>query len=205
MATNKNTKPFNLLYKIDAQKTGIDKLYDFVTIQGRYIVVCVMFFIILAFLYRFPLDKKLNDEINRANDAIAELDYYSSNENERVYRTVMSRIESVEKFMEIYPSVINAGTELNGQIKFADLIKRIREIHEEEFKNDIIIAEYSYQSSPQSEGSLRITGSSTTFAKAEEFRQKLRNEKLYIYDVFINNLGSTKDGVPKFGLEIKLK
>jgi hypothetical protein len=205
MAKEKKQKPFNLLYKFDAQKTGIDKLYDFVTVEGRYIVVSVMFVIILAFIYRFPLDKKLNDEINRSAENIAQLEYFSKSGMERQFRDIEERTESAKKYMAIYPEELTSATENESQIKIADLIKRIREIHENTFKNDLIIVDYSYSSAPDQVGTLKITGSSTTFSKAEEFRQQIRLEKTLVNDVLINNLGSTKDGVPKFGLDIKVK
>lgn len=204
MAKNKNQKPFNLLYKFEAQKTGIDKLYDFVTVQGRYIVVSVMFLIILAFVYRFPLDKKLNDEINRSKINLSELDYYSG-KYENSYREVISRTASAKNFIDIYPEELDPTNVVPGQIKLSDILKRIREIREKSFNDDIIIIDYSYSAAPDTDGSIKLTGSSSTFTKAEEFRQALRLEKNIVSDVFINNLGSTKDGAPKFGLDIKTK
>jgi hypothetical protein len=203
MANKKNSKPFNLLYKFDAQKTGIDKLYDFVTVEGRYIVVCVMFVIVLAFIYRFPLDKKLNDEINRATENITELDFYAG-AYEKNYRDIIDRTQAAKNFVELYPETFDITTQTSGQIRFADLLKKVNEIVSI-YNNDVILVDYSYSGSPSGESILKVTGSCTTFAKADEFREKIKAEKMMVSEVIINQLSATKDGTPKFSLDIKIK
>lgn len=201
MATTIEQKPFNLLYKYDPQKTFVDKLYDYVTVQGRYIVVTVMFIVILAFIYRFPLDKKLNDEINASKDNLELLDIYV-NGNETGFQEVIERTDAANKYMSLYS--IDPVTDSNGQIRFYDAFKRINEI-KNEFGEEIILVDYTYQTNDQLAATINLTGYTTKFTSAEAFREKVRLEKNLFTEVLINNLGANKEGIPQFALQVKLK
>jgi hypothetical protein len=195
-------KPFNLLYKYEPQKSAIDKLYEYVTIQGRFIVVGVMFVVILAFIYRFPLDKKLNDEINRSNQNSDLIKIYVDG-TEQKFKDIQTRTDSTKRFLDLY-SLSSISTDETGQIRFYEVFKRINEI-KTEFGDDIIVIDYSYITDNELNGTVNLTGYTAKFSRAEEFRERLRLERNIIDEVLINNLGSNKEGVPQFGLIIKIR
>jgi hypothetical protein len=207
MSSNSNIKqrPFNLLYRFEPQKSNIDVVYDFVTVQGRYIVVCVMFIIILAFIYRFPLDKKLNDEINRSNKNIRELQAYAPYQQE--FKNVLTRTEGTKNYLKIYPSDFSAEKSGLGQPAFHSLYNKINATKLlPDFEKDIKIESYAYSAAPDGAIILTIRGKTTTFPKAEQFREKLRQEKGLFNDILITNLGSAKgDETPQFELNIKVR
>ncbi|MFW5719483.1 MAG: hypothetical protein ACOCXT_00450 [Candidatus Dojkabacteria bacterium] len=183
MAKNKTEKPFNLLYKFEPQKSGIDKLYDFVMMQGRMIVVFVMLIIIVAFVFRFPLDRQLNNEIKRAEKNVQRLEYYEG-EIENGFRDTLARTESARKYLDTYPReeeapvVGLAEDEKTGQIEVYRILEKALEI-KEEFDEDIVLYEYSYESDPALEGQsmLTISGLASTNQIAEKFRDTIREEK----------------------------
>lgn len=194
---------FNLLNRFQNQRGPVDKLYDFVIVEGRYVVVGVMFLIILAFIYRFPLDRALNDEVNRSKTNLNQLQYYSEGE-EKEFRNIIQRTNSAKNYTLLYPDDFNANGKNEGQVQFADVLKRLREITAE-FNGNIILIDYTYSADPAKGITLKITGSSSTFAKAEEFRDKIRAEKQLVVDVLMQTLSSAKDTAPKFSLDLKIK
>ncbi len=196
-------KPFNLLYKFEPQKSSIDKLYDFVTKEGRYIVVMVMFVIIVAFIYRFPLDRKLNDEINRSTRNLREIKFYSES-GEKTFKDILQRTQGVKNFLDIYPDTLDIHSKTPGQIKSNEILRKVKEISDS-YKNDIVITDYLYTADPIKGSSLHLTGATSTFTKVEEFRDKIRTNSELVNEVYVTNLGSTKSGTPKFALDIKIK
>lgn len=195
-------KPFNLLYKYEPQKTSIDKLYEYVTVQGRFIVVGVMIVVIAAFIYRFPLDKHLNDEINRSKQNIDLLRIYV-NDYEKKFNDIQARIQGAQRFEKLY-SVSANSTDETGQIRFYEVLKRINEI-KADFGDDIIVVDYTYSTDNQLMNTVNITGYTAKFSRAEDFRERLRLERTLVSDVLINNLGANKEGIPQFGLILKIK
>ncbi len=203
MASNNfKQRPFNLLYKYDTQKTGIDRLYDFVTVQGRIIVVSVMLLIILAFIYRFPLDKRLNDEVNDSKQNIELLKIFVDN-NEKNFNDIVTRISKTKNYTELYSSNSSNIDEV-GRVRFAEVFKKINAI-ESEFGENITLVSHNLNTDESLKSKIQIKGFTTQFSIAEEFREKLRLEKGLIDDVLISNLGSSKEGIPQFSLSIKIK
>lgn len=201
MANQKFQKPFNLLYKFEPQKSSIDKIYDFVTVQGRLIVIGVMFIIIVGFVYRFPLDKALNDEINRSKDNLEQVKYYSK-DTEKQFRDTFSRTQAAAKFLKLYnEDLASAGKK---QIIFATFLKRISEI-KNSFGDDILIETYSYSANPVSHSSLKIAGISSTSSKAQDFKDKILAEQNYVSQASYTNLDLQKETLPRFSLDITLK
>jgi hypothetical protein len=202
MAKKKKQKPFNLLYKFDPQKTGIDKVYDWVMGPGRIVVLMVMLVVILSFVYRFPLDRKLNDQINTSNEYIRQLDAFKSQEPE--FKKIIDEVESAKKFINIYPENLDINSKDSGQVIYAATMKKILEV-DELFKDDIILINYSYIADPVKGANIKLIGAAKTPAKAEDFRQKLLAEKKYISDILYGDLGSTKETGYNFGLDIKIR
>lgn len=201
----KETQPFNLLYRFEPQKAPIDKIYDFVVFQGRIIVMSVMLVVILAFAYRFPLDRKLNDQINLSNDNLKRLNTYSKDEQEKNYNDTYNRTVAVEKFLTIYKNVqAEVDKDTKDQVKLSDFLKIVRQINEASFKDSIVISDYNYVADPMTTDTLTLTGYTSAFPTAENFRGELVNQSQYVQTTKMQNLGGTKEGTIQFSLEVTL-
>lgn len=61
-------KEINLLIRADFDKTLLGRFLRWALTYGRYIIICTEIIVLLAFIYRFSLDRKitdLNDEIEQ--------------------------------------------------------------------------------------------------------------------------------------------
>ena len=86
-------KTINLLIHTDFDKTFLGKFLRWSLTYGRYIIICTEIIVLLAFIYRFSLDRKitdLNDEIEQKSAIIA------ANSNfEEQFRNLQFRTEQI--------------------------------------------------------------------------------------------------------------
>jgi hypothetical protein len=191
-------KPFNLLYPFEPQKTKIDKVYDWVMGTGRIIVVLFMLMVIGSFIYRFPLDKELNDQIERSKSNLGQLQYYFDT-NESDFRSIVKRISEADKFIKIYDP-----TQETSQIVFSEALATIRASNDK-FKDDISITSYNYTADSGKSIDIVISGTASSSAKADAFREELSTKDKGFYQVLINNYGTAVSLKPQFTINIKVK
>lgn len=204
MAEKQHKTPFNLLYKVEAQKTTIDRLYEFAVGAGRVIVIFVMLTIIGAFAYRFPLDAKLNDEIKLSDINVNNANLYLDGQNrEKEFNAVIERVKAAKAYTEIYKDENATDSENEGkQIKFGTVLEKLLAI-DSQFGENIIITDYGFTSDSNT-NQLKITGAATTFPKAEEYRESVRG-LTEVKEANITSLGSSREGLPRFSIDVLLK
>lgn len=204
MAKKSTQQPFNLLYRFEPRKSSIDRVYEFVVLQGRIIVMAVMVVIILAFAYRFPLDKKLNDQINLSNENMKKYDYFIKNNSEKKFNETIYRTKLASNFLNIYNRETKDKS-LKPQINIGEFMKIINQINEKDFKDDIIVISESYSVNGDSDTIMTINGFASSFPKAEAFRGKIVEQDKFVELTKMQNLGGTKQGNIQFSLQVIIK
>lgn len=203
MSQSKTQKPFNMLLRFEAQKTTIDKVYDFVIFQGRIIVIFVMLLIIVAFAIRFPLDYQLNDEKNKGLQNVRSAQSLLEG-NEKKAREEILRVEVAKKYQAIYDKELNIASAKPGQIRIEQLISIINKYVSVE-SNGVTITGYSYQGDPLGGSMLNIEGGVIDVSKTEILRTVILSEKELVTDVGLPALNRTQGNNPKFSMEVKIR
>ncbi len=83
----------NLLAHTDFDKTPIGKFLRWSLTYGRYIIVCTEIIVLIAFIYRFSLDRRitdLNEEIEQKSAIVQ-----ANTEFENQFRNLQKRIETI--------------------------------------------------------------------------------------------------------------
>ncbi|HCM37334.1 MAG: Fimbrial assembly family protein [Candidatus Gottesmanbacteria bacterium GW2011_GWB1_43_11] len=83
----------NLLPQKDFEKTPLGKLLSWSLSYGRYIIICTEIIVLLAFIYRFSLDRKItdfNDEIDQKSAIIQ-----ANQEFEGKFRNLQGRVGQI--------------------------------------------------------------------------------------------------------------
>lgn len=86
-------KNINLLGKVDFEKTPVGKFLRWSLTYGRYIIICTEIIVLLAFTYRFTLDRRITD----LNEEIAQKSaIIEANQGfETQFRNLQSRVGQV--------------------------------------------------------------------------------------------------------------
>lgn len=209
MADPRKKRPFNLLYRSDLQKEQIDKMYEFVVGPGRIIVVLVMFSIVIAFIFRFPLDKQLNDVIDESQRYVDNLELIGD-EKEDQFRVVEEKTEDTKKFVNIYKDQgitefgEDAGPDMPAQYKVYDIYNEVDGVLES-FYDDIVVAQVEIYLDPISGGRIEFSGYTEKFELTDELKDQLLALDTYIDDVLSKSIAATQETQPQFSLEIRLK
>lgn len=192
-------KPFNLLYKSDAQLTFIDKLYEIVVGPVRLVVVGVMLLIIGAFVYRFPLDSALNDQVKESQKNGSTLNRVLNNQ-EKLFRDTIKRTSEVRTYQQMFKD--SGFSNVNSTYKLSYVLDELEKI-KLKFAGDIIISDYNLIT--DNNGTfVTINGGATTFAKVDEFLRALRLLDM-VKDASTASQTSERGQIPKFSINIKLK
>lgn len=198
-------KPFNLLNKFEPQKTSIDKIYEFVVIQGRFIVVIVMLIIIVFFIYRFPLDAKLNNYVNEAKDLSLRIKSFEGQDlaTEKLYRDLILRIRSLEMYTSLYsddPSIDTTNTE-KVQIMLSEFMILLDQVLLN-YDNSIKLTHYSFEGDPEKGSILQINGYAKDSETVQQFREELDEIDKFVADTKTNDITEDKDEFTQFSLTI---
>lgn len=202
-------KPFNLLVRSSLQQDSIDKVYGFVMGPGRIIVVLVMFAIIIAFVYRFPLDYRLNDQKESAKKTAKQLNQVYPPEQQAYFIRVDQTTSSVKKYMESYkelnPTPNADGSVALGTGSFYKIHKLIPEIKGivDGFYPDILISSYNYTPLGEEGGSLSLSGLTSKFGTVDLLKAKLA-ELDYVSDVIAGSISAEEGEAPTFSIEVRL-
>jgi Tfp pilus assembly protein PilN len=97
-------KTINLLTKVDFEKTPLGKFLRWSLTYGRYSIICTEIVVLLAFIYRFSLDRKitdLNDEIKQKSSIIE-----ANQEFETEFRRLQSRIGEISALFTKSPDPV---------------------------------------------------------------------------------------------------
>ena len=200
------TQGFNLLYKVEAQKTFVDKLYDFLIGPARLIIVGVLIVIIGVFGYRFFLDttlrteKKKTDEFQRQIDAIVV-------PNEAEVRSRLARIDSYSIYQGMFRTPPTAGALNDPQDKgklhyLAEAIKLVYSIKDSKYSSTVSIAQLSVINDP-ADTTIKIVGTSSTFAVVEQYVTDLKSASI-IQSASSINIGASRNQLPQYQIDIKL-
>lgn len=200
--SQKTEKPFNLLYKVDAQLTFVDKLYEIVVGPARMVVVIVMVIILIVFGFRFTLDSQLNDEVkagtqnaNRINLEVAPA--------EKKFLETKQKIDMVEKYMILYRD--NQGTLPEGSTEslyrsalVMEEIVRARDT----FGDNILISNYSFSTNKGTR--IKLSGGARSFADIDSFLTSIRTINS-VLEATSPSQSSSRGEAPKFSIDIILK
>jgi hypothetical protein len=196
-----STRSFNLLYKVEAQKTFIDKLYDFLVGPTRLILSIVMILIIGVFAYRFFLDAQLRDAKKLNDEYVQDLNLFVI-PNEQTYRDIMLRTEIYSKYIERY----NTDTQnpVSGKLhSTGDLYLQINNIKAAKYPTSITIAQFNYSTNSNTPV-IQISGAASTFITVDQFANDIKSLP-EVLDASSTNLGSTREDLPRYQIDIKLK
>ena len=127
MAARKK-KEINLLPKEKWEKGVIGKLLRWVLYVGRYVVVFTELVVILAFLYRFGLDRKLTD-INEQVDQKQSM-VESFGELEDKFRKLQNQLETIKEVQE-KQLVVEDALSMISQITPQDAVYSVVDISED--------------------------------------------------------------------------
>jgi len=192
-------KPFNLLYKIDAQLTFVDKLYEIVVGPARIVVVGVMIVIIGAFLYRFPLDSALNDQVKESRSNGVILNRVLNNQ-EKLFRDTIKRTIEVKTYQAMYKDSTNPTVGSSYKLSYA--LEELENV-KATFADDIVVSDYSL-STDNTATVVKVNGGATTFAKIDEFLRAIRALE-FVADASSTSQTAQRGQIPKFSIDIKLK
>lgn len=201
MAQENNT--FNLLYKTEAQKTSVDKLYDFLIGPARMIIIGVLLVIISVFGYRFILDSTLRDERKKAAQYESQINrFVKDNENE--FREIILRTEGYATYINMYREFEDEDDVDSGKLyKASNIINDIYNIKNQNYNNTITIQSYNFNRDEEAT-TLSINGNASTFLIVDQFVSSLRSLSS-IEEASSTNLGGSRDENPKYLINIKLK
>lgn len=205
MAKKKNQKPFNLLYRSQLQKDSIDQMYEFVTGPGRIIVVLVMFSIIVAFLYRFPLDAKLNNEVNKALDISKELDRFSG-DLEQQFAEVEGKTEAAKKYISLYKDTSLPKDEISSSGEYYKISEFLPILIStiDSFGDDIVVASYSYNPNGQAGGEISFSGFVSSFSQVDDLKEDIIALDKYVLDAINSSISADAESVPQFNMQVIL-
>lgn len=105
-------KSINLLPRTDFDQTPLGRFLRWSLTYGRYIIVCTEIVVLLAFIYRFSLDRKitdLNEEIEQKS-AIIE----ANQEFEHQFRQLQERVELINSYASTQNISISLLTHLES-------------------------------------------------------------------------------------------
>ena len=88
----------NLLDRPSFEKTPLGAFLSWALSYGRYIVVCTEIVVLLAFIYRFSLDRKITDLTEEINDKTAIIQANSAFEAQ--YRILQNRFIEIGKIFD---------------------------------------------------------------------------------------------------------
>lgn len=205
-------KTFNLLSKVNVQKTFVDKLYDFLVGPARLIIVGVMVVIIGVFSFRFVLDSQLRD-LRKETEIYQRQVKNIVEPNEAEYRQVLKSTLLYANYLEMYrKSDGTGGTQTinstaigqEGKVYFhSAILKEIYDIRDTKYATTIFITDINFDNEPDN-SSIRVNGTSQRFISVDEYVTDIK--KLgYVKDADATNIGSSKDETPKFQIDILLK
>jgi Tfp pilus assembly protein PilN len=192
-------KPFNLLYKIEAQKSFVDRLYEFVIGPARLIVVFVMFLILATFAYRLVLDTNKSDQKKQAEINLRKLQNTLDGQ-ESEFRELAERTLAAKKYTKVYKDV--SATEATGYYPMAATLDRLMTVSAK-YPSDIIITDYNF-TNLESPTKIKVSGQATTFSKVDDFVKDLRLVDI-VADASSVNQTSQRGQNPKFVVDIILK
>lgn len=201
-----NETSFNLLYKVEAQKTFVDKLYDFLVGPARLIIVSVMIVIIGVFGYRFFLDTTLRNE-KKTNELYKNQIESIVVPNESRERAYLSMTSSYKIYQDMFKSSSDIGAqnlpEEKGRLHIiSEAIDVIYKTKNSKFADTVAISELSISNDP-SETVIKLNGSASTFLKVEEFVAEIKSATI-VSDASSINLGATRNQNPQYQIDIKL-
>lgn len=201
----KKRRPFNLLYKVDAQLTLIDKVYEIVVGPVRLVVVLVMAVVLIVFGFRFTLDAKLNDLIKESKTNLA-LIQKEVIPNEKKIRNIKVTIDMIQNYSLLYKDMIpveatQASLNQNGLYRMSDIMTRIKQI-ENQFANRIVVSNYFF--TVDNGTKLKLTGGASSFADIDSFVLALRGLDI-VQEVSTPSQGSTKGDAPRYTIDIIFK
>lgn len=195
MSPKKKNDPFNLLYKVEIQKTFIDKLYDFTVGPGRAIVIFVMLIIIVVFAFRFPIDAKLNDLIKESKGIMTTL---GNIRDEAEFTDDIQRIKALKTYTTLYKSDVNS---IEGQYPSSTVTTDVVRVSQQ-FGNKIVILNYNFLTS-NSSTTMQISGASEAPEVPAVFAAELR--KLSYVSDLNTSTSSEKGSYTTFSITLKLK
>ncbi len=196
---------FNLLYKVDAQKTFVDKLYDFVIGPGRLIVVGVMLVIIAVFSYRFFLDSTLRDERKKMDSLKRQVENFVI-PNEKKLQGSLTRTENYAKYSLMYRDggSTEDPTSVEGKLHYLSTnYDQIMSLKNAKFVDSITVSEYSVSYS-NDRTTVKITGATSTFIIVDQFVTELKKLDT-VEDAASTTIGASKQDKPRYQIDIKLK
>lgn len=192
-------KPFNLLYKIEAQMSFVDKLYEFVVGPARIVVVGVMLVIIIAFIVRFPLDATLNDKVKESKRNETNL-RNALNKQEAIFRATFRRIDAVKKYETTYKNPSDPSSGNSYELSF--IMSKVLDA-KEPFGQDILISDYGLTTDTD-QTIVKVNGGATTFEKLDEFVKALRAIDI-VSDASSTSQSGQRGQIPRFSIDIKIK
>ena len=83
----------NLLGKGDFDKTTAGKLLRWALTYGRYIIICTEIIVLLAFIYRFSLDRKITDLSDEITQKTAIIE--ANQQFEQQFRYLQNRVNQI--------------------------------------------------------------------------------------------------------------
>jgi len=98
-------KNINLLIHVDFDKTILGKFLRWSLTYGRYIIICTEIVVLLAFIYRFSLDRKitdLNDEIDQKSAIIV-----ANTGFETQFRNLQFRTQKITELVSTQNTALN--------------------------------------------------------------------------------------------------
>lgn len=101
-----NSKPFNLLKPVQPPKTVWDKIYDWVLLRARVVIMFVIILITAVFISKVVVDTDAKNKNKQVDNGLKELSFYSQTTEPNI-RLLIRKVDNYKKLNQKYSRYSN--------------------------------------------------------------------------------------------------